>query len=56
LIKFNDFCRKNNIGFILGSNLGLYGNTFVDFGNNYKCFDKDGEDVRNSLIVNITKE
>lgn len=36
--------------------MGLYGNAFVDFGNNYKCFDKDGEDVKNSLIVNITKE
>jgi ubiquitin-activating enzyme E1 len=40
----------------LGSNLGLYGNAFIDFGNNYKCFDKTGEDNKNALVVNITKE
>jgi hypothetical protein len=45
LIEFNNYCRQNNIGFILGSSMGLYGHGFVDFGNNYKCLDKNGEDL-----------
>lgn len=45
LIEFNNYCRQNNIGFILGSSMGLYGHGFVDFGDNYKCLDKNGEDL-----------
>jgi len=40
----------------LGSSLGLYGHTFVDFGDNYKCLDKTGEDLPSQIVVNITKE
>jgi molybdopterin/thiamine biosynthesis adenylyltransferase len=32
LIKLNEACRKKNIPFVLGGNLGLYGYIFVDFG------------------------
>lgn len=32
LIKLNEACRKNNIGFIVSGSLGLYGYMFVDFG------------------------
>ena len=42
LIKLNKLCRQKNIGFILGGNLGLYGYTFVDFGDNHTVFDTTG--------------
>ena len=32
---FDKICRKNNIGFIYTSELGIYGFCFVDFGNNF---------------------
>lgn len=58
LVEFNDFCRsrEKSIGFIYAGNLGLYGFTFVDFGVGFKVFDKTGEEVKSSIIVNITQE
>jgi len=35
----NAHCRSKNIGFIYAGLLGLYGFTFVDFGDVFKCFD-----------------
>lgn len=32
LVRFNKKARDNNVGFIYGGNLGLYGFVFVDFG------------------------
>jgi molybdopterin/thiamine biosynthesis adenylyltransferase len=54
LCLFNEFCRSKNIGFILGGNLGLYGYTFVDYGDNFKCYDKTGEENKNTIVTNIT--
>lgn len=58
LIMFNDFCHSQEkpIGFILAGSLGLYGFTFVDFGDSFRVFDRTGEEVRSTLVVNITKE
>jgi len=42
LVKYNEFCHENNIGFIYAGELGLYGFTFVDFGNDHKVFDQTG--------------
>ena len=36
--------------------LGLYGFTFVDFGDNFKCFDVNGEETKPCLVSNITKD
>jgi molybdopterin/thiamine biosynthesis adenylyltransferase len=46
LLEINNLCRTNNIGFILGGTMGVYGYVFTDFGDNYKNFDKDGEQNR----------
>lgn len=54
LIEFNNFCRSKNIGFIYTGNLGLYGFCFVDFGDNFKVLDHNGEDSRNIIINGIT--
>lgn len=41
--KLNQACREKNIGFVLAGNLGLYGYTFVDYGENHRVFDATGE-------------
>lgn len=56
LVKLNHACHKNSIGFILGGNLGLYGYTFVDFGEAHKVFDTTGEECKLIHIAGITKE
>jgi ubiquitin-activating enzyme E1 len=54
LIKFDNFCRYKGNGFIYAGNLGLYGFTFVDFGENFRCFDMDGEEPKNAIVMGIT--
>jgi len=43
LVKLNKAVREKGHGFIYGGNLGLYGFTFVDFGENHKIIDGTGE-------------
>jgi molybdopterin/thiamine biosynthesis adenylyltransferase len=54
MTAINDHCRANNIGFIIGGCFGLYGYSFTDFGDNYKNFDKDGEQNRQCIVTSIT--
>jgi ubiquitin-activating enzyme E1 len=54
LIAWNDFCRKNGIAFIYAGSLGLYGFTFVDFGDKHTIIDKDGEENRSAIIAFIS--
>jgi len=35
--------HSKNLGFLLAGNLGLYGYTFVDFGDHHRIFDATGE-------------
>lgn len=56
LVEFNNFCRSKNIGFIYSGNLGLYGFAFVDFGDKFKCFDQNGEEPRNAIVVGISQD
>lgn len=55
IIELDNFCRYNNIGFIYGTELGINGFYFVDFGNSFKVFDKNNEDEK-FVINSITKE
>jgi ubiquitin-activating enzyme E1 len=58
LERVNDFCRNNGqkrIGFISCEAWGAAGYGFVDFGHEFKSFDKDGENNRSFIISNITK-
>ena len=43
LIKLNEAARNKKVGFIYGGCLGLYGLSFVDFGNNHVVRDESGE-------------
>lgn len=42
LVRLNKAIHAKNGGFILAGNLGLYGYTFVDFGEAHRIFDATG--------------
>lgn len=42
LVELNKAVRNKGIGFILGGSLGLYGYTFVDFGEAHQVLDATG--------------
>ena len=58
LLEVNDFCRKREkaIGFIWSGALGLFGWTFVDFGEAHMVFDKDGEECLSTIITSISND
>lgn len=43
LVRLNKAIHAKGLGFILAGNLGLYGYTFVDFGDAHRIFDATGE-------------
>lgn len=43
LVKLNKAVRAKNHGFLYAGNLGLYGYTFVDFGDSHRIIDGTGE-------------
>ena len=55
IIELNNLCRENTIGFIYGSELGINGFCFVDFGDNFKIYEKDNEEPKKFIINSITK-
>ena len=58
LVRINHFCRNNGhkrIGFLSSEVWGAAGHGFVDFGPDFKSFDKDGENTRSFIVSNITK-
>jgi ubiquitin-activating enzyme E1 len=56
IIDIDEICRKNNIGFILSLEFGIFGFIFVDFGDEFKIYDESGEETKEYLINSITKE
>lgn len=56
LVGLNKACHAKAVGFILAGNLGLYGYTFVDFGDNHRIFDATGEEAKAVHIAGITQE
>ena len=55
LIEIDNLCRENNIGFIYGTELGIIGFCFVDFGKNFKYYEKEDEEPPNLLVNSISK-
>ena len=53
----NTWCRENkkSVGLIVCGVIGLMVYSFVDFGNGFKIYDKDGLDYSPFLIESITK-
>lgn len=56
LVRLNKAFHAKNGGFILAGNLGLYGYTFVDFGEAHRIFDATGEECKTIHIAGITQE
>jgi len=56
LIRHNEFCRTKKIGFIATDSFGLAGSVFVDYGDEFTIFDKDGEDSKSAIVAGITQE
>lgn len=56
LMEVNALCRQNNIGFILTETLGLLGYAFVDYGENHKIFDHNGENTKSFMVVSVSCE
>lgn len=57
LLSLNKFCRsqKKPIGFVLCQAFGLHAYCFIDYGEGFKIYDKDGEEPKPFLISDITK-
>ncbi|CAF4774469.1 unnamed protein product [Rotaria sp. Silwood1] len=55
--KINEFCRTNNIIFIMADVYGVFSRCFVDCGNNpFTVYDKDGEQLKEIFISHISSE
>jgi len=56
LVELNKACRSKGVGFIYTGNLGLYGFGFVDFGDEHKIHDTNGEACKSFVIDAITRD
>ena len=54
IIALNELCRELDKGFILSQCLGVCGYAFVDFGKNFICRDKTGEEHKSFNVVGIS--
>lgn len=55
IIELDNFCRQNKIGFIYGTELGINGFCFVDFGDNFTVYEKNEEEPKKFIVNSITK-
>lgn len=55
IYKINEFCRKNNKGFLYANLFGLAGYIFSDFGNHY-IFDENGDEKQKVFISSINQK
>ena len=55
-IKINNFTHQNKIHFISCATIGLLGQIFCDFGENFVVYDPDGEQSKTSLIEHISND
>ena len=55
ITELDNYCRENKIGFIYGTELGIIGFCFVDFGNNFKVYETNDEEPKKYFINSITK-
>lgn len=50
------FCRKRGIKFITADCYGVFSRAFNDFGDQFEVLDKNGEDLQDVMIQNISNE
>eukprot|EP01055_Gregarina_sp_Pseudo9_P002956 Gregarina_sp_Pseudo_9__2955@NODE_316_length_3184_cov_7_324006_g297_i0_p1_GENE_NODE_316_length_3184_cov_7_324006_g297_i0NODE_316_length_3184_cov_7_324006_g297_i0_p1_ORF_typecomplete_len1045_score298_68ThiF/PF00899_21/1_6e38ThiF/PF00899_21/2_1e66UBA_e1_thiolCys/PF10585_9/1e56E1_FCCH/PF16190_5/5_5e03E1_FCCH/PF16190_5/1_5e18E1_FCCH/PF16190_5/7_8e02E1_FCCH/PF16190_5/1_3e04E1_4HB/PF16191_5/1_9e18E1_UFD/PF09358_10/2_4e13Shikimate_DH/PF01488_20/0_91Shikimate_DH/PF01488_20/9Pyr_redox_2/PF07992_14/2_8e03P len=56
LIEVNEICRSHKIGFIAIGVYGLCCSVFVDFGDEFKVSDVDGEEAKQVMLESIIKD
>ena len=56
IVTLGKAVHEKNLGFIYAGNLGLYGFTFVDFGEKHRIIDGTGEESKSVHIAGITQE
>jgi len=54
IIEIDNFCRENKIGFIYGTELGITGFCFIDFGYNFKVLEKSNNEPKKYIVNSIT--
>jgi ubiquitin-activating enzyme E1 len=52
----NEFCRERKVGFILSLSYGLTALAFLDFGNEFTVNDKNGEETKQFIVINISQD
>jgi len=55
-LELNAYTHKNNIKFISVTTMGLMGQAFCDFGDDFIIHDPDGEQVHKSIVENILND
>jgi molybdopterin/thiamine biosynthesis adenylyltransferase len=52
----NQFCRKRGIKFIVADCHGVFARVFNDFGEKFEVLDKNGEELQDVMIKDISNE
>ncbi|VEU22345.1 DEKNAAC103477 [Brettanomyces naardenensis] len=55
-LEINEVTHSRGIRFISAGVRGLFGQVFVDFGESFTIYDKDGEEPKSGLISDIEKD
>ena len=55
-IAVNRYCRSKNIHFVATQVRGVFASTFVDFGDNFVTRDKDGNQLKEVMIHDISQD
>jgi ubiquitin-activating enzyme E1 len=56
LERLNEECRKEKVGFIYSAACGISGWAFVDFGNGHLIRDENGEECKQYIVRNISRD
>jgi ubiquitin-activating enzyme E1 len=55
-LEIAEFCHKNGICVIVSESWGVFGRIFCDFGDNFICYDVNGENAATSLVAGVSKD
>lgn len=55
-VKLNNFTHAHDIGYIQASLRGLFGQLFVDLGEDFTVIDQDGEEPLSGIVSDIEKD
>eukprot|EP00968_Pinguiococcus_pyrenoidosus_P028865 scaffold8168_cov239-Pinguiococcus_pyrenoidosus.AAC.4 len=56
MVRLNKLCRECGACFVAGDSRGVCAFTFCDFGDDFVCYDTDGEPNKNAMISAVTQD